>query len=197
MPMGWTSENVAGQFNVTRAEQDEAAALSFQHAEEAQKAGRFDAEIVPFTVTVTEPATGERVTKVINKDDGIRFGTTKEALGKIRAAFPQWAPGLTTGGNASQVTDGAAAVLLMRRSKAEELGLKILGRHVTTAVTGVAPRIMGVGPLYAIPMALEAAGLTKDEVDLYEVRVFQLYSEHPSHAGQDKRGFRLTVCLLC
>ncbi|KAJ3556443.1 hypothetical protein NM688_g2031 [Phlebia brevispora] len=169
MPMGWTSENVAGDFNITREEMDEFAALSFQRAEAAQKAGRFEEETVPFTAFVKDPATGQRTTKVITKDDGIRYGTTKESLLKIRAAFPQWNPSRTTGGNASQITDGAAAVLLMRRSKAEELGLKVIGKHVVTAVTGVPPRVMGVGPLYAIPMALEMTGLTKDEVDLYEV----------------------------
>ncbi|KIP12054.1 hypothetical protein PHLGIDRAFT_27649 [Phlebiopsis gigantea 11061_1 CR5-6] len=169
MPMGWTSENVAFDYNISREEMDEFAALSYQRAERAQKAGFFEAEIVPFTVPVVDPKTGEHSTKVVTKDDGIRYGTTKESLGKIRPAFPQWAPGQTTGGNASQITDGAAAVLLMKRSKAEQLGLKIIGKHVTTAVTGVPPRVMGVGPAFAIPMALKFAGITKDDVDLFEI----------------------------
>lgn len=168
MPMGWTSENVAADFNLTREKQDEYAAMSFQRAERAEKAGVFQGEIVPFTAFVRE-ADGKRSKKVIIKDDGIRYGTTKEGLAKIRPAFPQWGMAQTTGGNASQVTDGAAAVMLMKRSKAEELGIKILGKHVTTAVVGCPPRIMGVGPLYAIPKALELAGLTKGDVDLFEV----------------------------
>ncbi|CAL1695082.1 unnamed protein product [Somion occarium] len=169
MPMGWTSENVAADFDISRAEMDEFAALSYQRAEHAEKSGVFAREIVPFTVFVKDPETGKRTTKLVIKDDGIRYGTTKEGLTKIRPAFPQWGRGQTTGGNASQVTDGAAAVMLMRRSKAEELGVKILGKHVTTAVAGLAPRIMGIGPAYAIPMVLEMVGITKDDVDLFEV----------------------------
>lgn len=169
MPMGWTSENVAADYNISREEMDEFAALSYQRAERAQKAGLFEAETVPFVVPVIDPKTGERSTQVVTKDDGIRYGTSKESLLKIRPAFPQWGPSHTTGGNASQITDGAAAVLLMKRSKAELLGLNILGKHVTTAVTGVSPRVMGVGPAYAIPMALNTAGITKDDVDLFEV----------------------------
>ena len=116
-----------------------------------------------------------------------RAGTTAQALGKVRSAFPQWGNGTTTGGNASQVTDGAAAVVLMRRSKAEELGVNILAKYVTTAVAGeysilrrryielilwflgVAPRIMGIGPSVAIPKVLGQAGISKEDVDLFEV----------------------------
>lgn len=171
MPMGWTSENVAAEFDISRAEMDELAALSFQRAEKADKEGIFTNEIVPFTAYVNDPETGKRTTKLVTKDDGIRYGTTVETLSKVRPAFPQWGRAQTTGGNASQITDGAAAVMLMRRSKAEELGVKILGKHATTAVAGLAPRIMGIGPYYAIPMALELAGITKDDVDLWEVSV--------------------------
>jgi len=99
-PMGWTSENVAEEFNITREEQDEFAALSFQRAEHAQKSGYFNKEIVPFTVFQNNPATGECTKVTVTKDDGIRYGTTKEALTKIRAAFPQWGKATTTGGNA-------------------------------------------------------------------------------------------------
>ncbi|KAI0931776.1 hypothetical protein AcW2_000587 [Taiwanofungus camphoratus] len=169
MRMGQTSENVAGDFNISREDMDGWAALSFQRAERAQKAGYFAHEIVPFTAFQKDSTTGKRTTKVVDRDDGIRYGTTKEALMKIRGAFPQWSPSQTTGGNASQITDGAAAVLLMTRRKAEELGLRILAKHVTTAVAGVAPRIMGIGPTYAIPMVLEQAGITKDDVDLFEI----------------------------
>ncbi|OCH94702.1 thiolase [Obba rivulosa] len=169
MPMGWTSENVAGDFNISREDMDEFAAMSFQRAERADKAGYFTHEIVPFTAFVNDPTTGERTKKVITKDDGIRQGTTKEGLLKVRPAFPQWQPARTTGGNASQITDGAAAVLLMTRRKAEELGLKILAKHVTTSVTGLAPRIMGIGPSLAIPMVLSQVGISKDDVDLFEI----------------------------
>lgn len=139
-PMGWTSENVAQDFNISRDIMDTFAAQSFQRAEHAEKSGYFAKEIVPFTVSVNDkdPATGgtsrRRVT--VTKDDGIRYGTTKESLFKIRSAFPQWGQGRTTGGNASQITDGAAAVLMMTRRKAEELGLPILSKYVSTAVAG-------------------------------------------------------------
>ncbi|KAF7339610.1 3-ketoacyl-thiolase [Mycena sanguinolenta] len=169
--MGWTSENVAVDFQVSRKDQDEFAAISFQRAEAAQKAGYFDREIIPFTVFSKDPKTGERSRITVTKDDGIRYGTTAESLAKIRSAFPQWGNGTTTGGNASQITDGAAAVLLMTRRKAESLGLPILAKHVTTAVAGVVllPRIMGVGPAYAIPMVLKQAGISQGDVDLYEI----------------------------
>ncbi|KAH9942932.1 3-ketoacyl-CoA thiolase [Amylocystis lapponica] len=169
MPMGWTSENVAADFDISRDDMDAFAAMSFQRAEHAEKAGYFAKEIVPFNVFVKDPTTGVRTKKVVSTDDGIRYGTTKEALLKVRGAFPQWGRGQTTGGNASQISDGAAAVLLMTRRKAEELGLKILGKHVTTAVAGLAPRVMGIGPTYAIPMVLEQAGIAKDDVDLFEI----------------------------
>jgi len=135
--MGWTSENVAADFNISREEQDNFAERSFQRAERAQQLGYFSREIVPFTVFQKDSRTGERKQVLVTEDDGIRHGTTKEALQKIRPAFPHWGNGTTTGGNASQITDGAAAVLLMTRRKAQELGLKILGKHVTTAVAGV------------------------------------------------------------
>ncbi|KAH0835014.1 putative thiolase [Lanmaoa asiatica] len=172
-PMGWTSENVAQDYNISREDMDAFAALSVQRAEHAQKSGYFDNEIVPFTVFAndTDPATGttsrRRVT--VTKDDGIRYGTTKEALLKIRSAFPQWGQGRTTGGNASQITDGAAAVLLMTRRKAEALGIAILGKYISTAVTGLPPRVMGIGPAYAIPMVLKNTGLDIEDVDLFEI----------------------------
>jgi acetyl-CoA acyltransferase 1 len=103
-PMGWTSENVSHDFNVTRDVMDEYAAESFQRAERAQKAGWFDDEIVPIKTKI-QTAEGEWKDVTLTKDEGIRPGTTKESLSKIRAAFPQWG-GATTGGNASQITDG-------------------------------------------------------------------------------------------
>jgi len=170
MPMGWTSENVASDFDISREEMDELAALSFQRAEGAQKSGLFDQEIVPIDAWTKESGDSSvRTKKLVSKDDGIRPGTTAQGLGKIRSAFPQWGKGYTTGGNASQVTDGAAAVLLMTRRKAEELGLKILAKHVTTSVSGLPPRIMGIGPTFAIPQVLQKAGISQDDVDLWEV----------------------------
>ncbi|TFY69530.1 hypothetical protein EVG20_g3119 [Dentipellis fragilis] len=169
-PMGWTSENVAGDFKISREDMDAFSAMSFQRAERAQQTGAFDDEIVPFTALQKDGSeAGGRKKVVVTKDDGVRPGTTKETLGKIKAAFPQWAPAQTTGGNASQITDGAAAVLLMSRRKAEELGLPVLAKHVTTAVAGVAPRIMGIGPSVAIPKVLAAAGITKEDVDVFEI----------------------------
>ncbi|KAG8891775.1 hypothetical protein FRC00_013121, partial [Tulasnella sp. 408] len=132
-PMGWTSENVANDFAVTREEMDQWAAASFQRASHAQLAGFFKSEIVPIDAFSGAPGSKERTKIVVTEDDGIRHGTTAEGLSKIRSAFPQWG-GKTTGGNASQITDGAAAVLLMRRSKAEELGLKVIAKWVTTTV---------------------------------------------------------------
>jgi len=167
-PMGWTSENVATDFNITRAQQDEFAAMSFQRAERAQKEGWFQNEIVPFKAFVKQQD-GSRKQVIVTQDEGIRAGTTAQALGKIRPAFPQWGNGTTTGGNASQVTDGAAVVVLMRRSKAKELGVKILAKYVTTAVVGLAPRIMGIGPSIAIPKVLSQAGISKEDVDLFEI----------------------------
>jgi len=166
--MGWTSENVAGDFGITRQEMDEAAARSHQRAARAQQTGRFDDEIVPINAVVKDK-NGVRTRVVVAKDDGVRADTNVEKLGKIRAAFPQWPPSQTTGGNASQITDGGAAVLMMKRSRAQELGLTIMAKYITTAVCGLAPRIMGIGPVYAIPQALLQAGISIKDVDLFEI----------------------------
>ncbi|KAK4112717.1 3-ketoacyl-CoA thiolase [Canariomyces notabilis] len=166
-PMGWTSENVSRDFNITREEMDKYAAESFQRAERAQKTGLFDDEIVPIKTRVKD-ANGEWKEVILTKDDGIRPGTTAETLSKIRVAFPQWGP-TTTGGNASQVTDGAAAVLLMKRSTAIKLGQPILAKYVGSTVAGLAPRIMGIGPTIAIPKLLAQHGLTLADVDVVEI----------------------------
>lgn len=105
--------------------------------------------------------------RTVDQDDGIREGVTAESLGKLKPAFDK--NGSTHAGNASQVSDGAAAVLLTRRSVAKKLGLPILGKYVTGAVVGVPPKIMGVGPAYAIPRVLELTGLSKDDIDIYEI----------------------------
>ncbi|RDW94268.1 3-ketoacyl-CoA thiolase [Coleophoma crateriformis] len=168
-PMGQTSENVAGQFSINRKAMDAFAAGSFQKAETAQKAGWLEGEIVPVKTVIKDPTTGESKEIVVNKDDGIRYGTTAESLGKIRAAFPQWSPSQTTGGNASQITDGAAAVLLMKRSTAIKLGQPIVGKFVGATVVGLEPRIMGIGPSLAIPKILGKFNLSQTDVDVIEI----------------------------
>ncbi|KAJ5911998.1 3-ketoacyl-CoA thiolase peroxisomal [Penicillium subrubescens] len=169
MPMGHTSENVAAQFDITREQHDKFAAGSYQKAEHAQKAGWFEDEIVPIKTQIKDPKTGEVKDIVVDRDDGIRYGTTPESLGKIRAAFPQWQPSATTGGNASQITDGAAALVLMKRSQAQKLGQPIVGKFCGATVAGLEPRIMGIGPSLAIPKILGKFGLNKDEVDVFEI----------------------------
>jgi acetyl-CoA acyltransferase 1 len=166
LPISLTSENVAAEFNVTRAKQDAFAAASHTKAVNAQKNGWFDAEIVPLEAIVLDKD-GNESTVLVDRDDGVRPGTTAESLAKLRPAFDD--DGTTTAGNASQVSDGAAAVLLMKRKTAEKLGLAIVGKYITSAVVGVPPRIMGVGPAYAIPVAVERAGLKISDVDVYEI----------------------------
>ncbi|TVY39515.1 3-ketoacyl-CoA thiolase, peroxisomal [Lachnellula occidentalis] len=167
-PMGQTSENVGKDFNISREQQDRYAAESYNRAELAQKAGWFDDEIVPITTEVKDPKTGEVKKVTLTKDEGPRYGTTFESLNKIRPAFPDFGD-KSTGGNSSQVTDGAAAVLLMKRSRAIELGQPILAKYVGSTVAGVAPRIMGIGPSIAIPKLLTKYNITVDDIDVIEV----------------------------
>ncbi|KAK2064037.1 acetyl-CoA acetyltransferase [Colletotrichum caudatum] len=166
-PMGWTSENVSRDFGLSREELDKYAAESFQRAERAQNAGWFDDEIAPIKTKVVGPD-GEAKEVTLTRDEGIRPGTTPESLAKIRAAFPQWGP-TTTGGNASQVTDGAAAVLLMKRSTAVKLGQPILAKYVGSTIAGLAPRIMGIGPSIAIPKLLSHYNLSLNDIDVVEI----------------------------
>ncbi|CAG8979249.1 hypothetical protein HYALB_00013317 [Hymenoscyphus albidus] len=167
-PMGQTSENVGKDFNITREAQDKYAAESYQRAERAQKEGWFDDEIVPITTEVTDPKTGEVKKITVTKDEGPRYGTTFESLSKIRPAFPAFGD-KSTGGNSSQVTDGAAAILLMRRSKAIELGQPIIAKYVGATIVGLAPRIMGIGPSVAVPKLLTKYNLTIDDIDVVEL----------------------------
>jgi acetyl-CoA acyltransferase 1 len=167
-PMGQTSENVGNDFNISREKQDRFATESYRRAEAAQKAGWFDDEIVPIQVKIKDPKTGEEKEVTLTKDEGPRWGTTYEALSKIRPAFQPHGD-KSTGGNSSQVTDGAAAVLLMKRSKAEALGQPILAKYVGATVAGLAPRIMGIGPSVAIPKLLNKFNLTMDDIDLIEL----------------------------
>ncbi|KAL4093411.1 3-ketoacyl-CoA thiolase B, peroxisomal [Phytophthora ramorum] len=166
VPMGITSENVAEKFGISRAKQDELAALSHAKAAAAQANGWFKQEITPVATTIKDKDGNEKAV-VISQDDGVRTGTTAEKLAKLRPAFKEG--GSTTAGNSSQVSDGAAAVLLMRRSVAKKMGLPILGRFVSYAVTGVPPALMGIGPAFAIPEALQKANLTLDQIDVFEI----------------------------
>ena len=166
--MGLTSENVAERYNVTREEQDQFAVKSHAKASAAQKAGLFDAEIVPMETRWINPENPEDVTrKVIALDDGIRHGATIENMQKLKPAFK--ADGTSTAGNSSQVSDGAAAALMMRRDVAEALGYTPIAKYVATAVAGVKPDEMGVGPAYAIPRVLEMAGLGINEIGIFEL----------------------------
>ncbi|KAG1793268.1 acetyl-CoA acetyl transferase [Suillus plorans] len=167
IPMGITSENVASDFGISREVQDKFSAESYQKAAAAQKSGKFKDEIVPLKVKITDPKTEKVSEIVVDMDDGIRDGVTAESLSKLKPAFTK--NGTTHAGSASQVSDGAAAVVLARRSVAKRLGLPIVGKYVTSTVVGVPPRIMGVGPAYAIPKVLEKTGLSKDDVDFYEI----------------------------
>ena len=167
IPMGVTSENVAEDYGITRAQQDAFAAKSFQKAAAAAKAGRFRAEIAPLSVKWVDPKTEQVKQITVSADDGIRDGVTAEGLSKLKPAFKK--NGTTHAGNASQVSDGAAAVLLARRSTAKRLGLPIVGKFVAAAVAGVPPRVMGIGPAYAIPKVLKQTGLKSEDVDFFEI----------------------------
>ncbi|XP_037327972.2 3-ketoacyl-CoA thiolase, peroxisomal [Pungitius pungitius] len=166
IPMGITSENIAERFGVSREKQDAFALSSQQKAAHAQSTGRFRREIVPVSVRRLDADGAEREASVA-EDDGIRAGTTLAALSKLRPAFKP--DGSTTAGNSSQVSDGAAAVLLGRRAAAEALGLPVLGVLRASAVVGVPPDLMGVGPAFAIPAALQQAGLTVADIDVFEI----------------------------
>lgn len=164
-PMGVTSENVAERYGISRQQQDALAVRSHAMAIQATESGHFAKEIVPITVTVEVDDEDEEIT--VTKDDGPRPGTTMEKLAGLRAVFKEG--GSTTAGNASQVSDGAAAVVLMRRSKAVELGLPIIGAYRGYQVVGVMPDEMGIGPAVAIPAVLQECGLTIDDIDVYEI----------------------------
>jgi len=165
IPMGITSENVAKEFGVTRAKQDQFALASYNKAVAAIKAGKFKSEIIPVKTKV-KGEDGKVKEIVVDTDEGPR-PTTIENLSKLAPSFAK--DGASTAGNSSQVSDGAAAVLMMRRSKAKELGMKPLARFLSYAVMGLPPRIMGIGPALAIPEALKKANLTVNDIDIYEI----------------------------
>ncbi|EPS68937.1 hypothetical protein M569_05826, partial [Genlisea aurea] len=167
LPMGITSENVAQRFGVSRLEQDQAAVESHRKAAAATASGKFKDEIIPIKTKLVDPKTGEEKEITVAVDDGIRPQTSVSELGKLKPVFKK--DGSTTAGNSSQVSDGAGAVLLMKRSVAAQKGLPILGVFRSFAAVGVDPAIMGIGPAVAIPAAVKAAGLEISDIDLYEI----------------------------
>ena len=158
--MGQTAENVAQQWQISRDMQDEFAVASQNKAEAAQKAGKFDDEIAPFTVKTRKGET------VVDKDEYIRAGATIEAMQKLRPAFAK--DGSVTAGNASGINDGAAVTLLMSAENAEKRGIEPLARIASYATAGLDPSIMGVGPIYASRKALAKAGWKVEDLDLVE-----------------------------
>jgi acetyl-CoA acyltransferase 1 len=174
MPMGLTSENVAERYGVSRADQDAFAVMSHQRAMKAQTEGLFDKEIVPVKTKFQEvDKKGEKVGEVQDvtgtRDDGVRANASLEGLAKLKSPFKE--NGASTAGNSSQISDGAAATLLMRRSTANELGLtsSIIGKWAGTQVAGCKPDEMGIGPTVAIPKLLEYTGLKTEEIGLWEI----------------------------
>lgn len=168
--MGHTAEEVANRYNVTREEQDAFAVRSHELAEKAIKEGKFKDEIVPVEVTeyyVDENNQLKEKVTIFDTDEGVRPGTSVETLAKLRPAFN--VKGSVTAGNASQTSDGAAAVLVMDREEAEKQGMQPLAKFLGFAVGGVPPEVMGIGPIVAVPKALEIAGITQDQVDLWEI----------------------------
>jgi acetyl-CoA acyltransferase len=168
--MGHTAENVAERFGISREDQDRFATASHQKAAKAIQSGAFKDEIVPVNTTLRGFGDNGKPWEkplVLDTDEGVRSDTSPEGLGKLQPAFK--AGGSVTAGNASQMSDGAAATLVMSREKAETLGLKPLASFKAFALAGVDPEIMGVGPVEAIPKALERAGLKIEDIDLFEI----------------------------
>jgi acetyl-CoA acyltransferase len=168
--MGLTAENVAVKYGISRADQDTFSLRSHQRASAAVQSGRFDLETTPIEVEIVEP-NGNGKPKVRSftfcREEGPRGDTSLEALAKLKPVFKEG--GSVTAGNSSQMSDGAAAVIIMSRLKAETLGLKPLARLVAFAVGGVPPEIMGIGPVVAIPKALKLASLSLKEIGLIEL----------------------------
>lgn len=158
-PMGWTSEMVAQTYKVSREKQDEYALISHTRATKAMTTGIFSEEIIPVEIRGT----------VISVDDTIRPGVTMEMLSVLKPVFQDWGGAATTAGNASGIGDGAALCILTTRERAEKENMEILGKWVGSAVVGVEPRYMGIGPIAAIPKVLTQVGLTKDDIDIYEI----------------------------
>jgi acetyl-CoA acyltransferase len=167
--MGLTAEYVADKYGISREMQDEFSVGSHAKAARAISEGRFKEQIVPLTIVQKSRAKGKLVEKsiVFDTDEGVRPGTTMESLAKLRPVF--MAGGSVTAGNSSQTSDGASALMVMSREKAESLGLKPMAVFRSYAVGGCPPELMGIGPTVAIPKALKLAGITKDQVDIFEL----------------------------
>lgn len=170
MSMGHTAEEVAKRYDVSREAQDEFAVRSHELAHKAIQEGKFKDEIVPIDV-VQYYEDENNVLKekrfTFSMDEGVRPDTSMEVLSKLRPAFSL--NGTVTAGNASQTSDGAAALLVMDREEAEKQGLKPMAKFLSFAVGGVPPEVMGIGPIEAVPKALKLAGLTQDDIDLWEL----------------------------
>ncbi|WP_186565884.1 thiolase family protein [Lawsonibacter celer] len=162
MPMGITAENVAADYHVTRAEMDEAAAISHTRAELAQDSGAFEREIIP-----VHYVDGNGTERVFDKDEGIRRGTTAEGLAGLKPCFQEG--GVVTAATSSQTSDGAGFVVLMSEEKAAELGVHPIARFLGYAVAGVPARVMGIGPMKAIPKVMKQVGLTVNDMDVIEL----------------------------
>ncbi len=168
--MGLTAEALANKYEISRTEQDEFSVQSHQKAAAAIAAGKFKDEIVPMTIYVDETDEKGRVQRkevVFDTDEGVRGDSTVEAISRLRPVFH--AQGSVTAANSSQMSDGAAATVVMSAEKAEEMGLKPLARFVSFATAGCLPEEMGIGPVYAIPKALKLAGLTLDDIGVIEL----------------------------
>ena len=167
--MGLTAENVAEKYNISREEQDEYAYESNMKAVAAIKEGKFKDEIIPLEIESVVLENGKRVVKkrIFDTDEGPRANTTIEGLARLKPVFR--AGGTVTAGNSSQMSDGAAAVLLMSADKAKELGLKPLAKFVAYSVAGCPPELMGIGPSVAIPKVLKKADMKLEDIELFEI----------------------------
>jgi len=168
--MGLTAENVAKQFGISREDQDRFAFSSHQKAAKAIREGKFKEEIIPIPAKVREvKEDGTIVVKEVlfDTDEGVRYDASIEAMAALKPVFH--AKGTVTAGNSSQTSDGAAALVLMSRARAEKMGVKPMATFRSFAVAGVPPEIMGIGPVYAVPKALKKAGLTLDQIGLVEL----------------------------
>ncbi len=168
--MGLTAENVAEKYGISREDQDKFSLRSHTLANQAVTSGRFDPELVPIEVEIVEPGSnGKPKTRrfTFARDEGPRADTTLEALAKLRPVFKDG--GTVTAGSSSQMSDGAAGVVIMSKAKADELGLKPLARFIAFGVAGVPPEIMGIGPVEAIPKALKVAGMSLSDIHLIEL----------------------------
>jgi len=169
--MGLTAENVAEKYGINREDQDDFALRSHQNANRAVSSGLFDPEIIPVDVEIVEPGSNGGGPKTrsftFKRDEGPRADTSAEALGRLRPAFK--VDGTVTAGNSSQMSDGAAGVVIMAREKAEALGIKPMVRYIAYAVGGVAPELMGIGPTVAVPKVLKLAGLSLEDIGLIEL----------------------------